>query len=470
MSRALALLTAFVVLGCCVSNAHGDVLELTDGTKLDGRVFKEEGGFVFVKTLQRVERIEAGKIKSREPGESAVEKYEKLKVAAEKEPITAAALWDLYQFQAAHLAELPPETAKQNERLLPRILKKEPDHVGAREAAGQVMFQGEWVKKSDLARLQAEAAKEKVRVEWQTRLGVAVAIYEADHFTLVDNTGDKDLAARGKTLDQAYETLSRVTGIEQLWKDKCVVVTIKDYDPFCKAVDGFKGECNIPDYIVTAAKDRATGGLWRHTPYALQLRWPSSGTESMWSAIVHNCAHVAVWTFWYSGATGGRAWEKKVPPAWIEEGLGAWLEIEVMGQQVSTCMGTSRKAAEPKTGGTSDKDPRKKKDPKKNADSLREAVNEYKQRCKDAIEADDFPPMRQFLTYEVGDLGPKEEGGVLGLVTWLMQTDAEKFKAVLASIAKGGKKVMDEYWRETYGFEVVEDMEKKWRGWVIGEW
>ena len=469
MSRALALVTAIVLLGCCAGSARADLLELTDGTKLDGRVFKEEGGFVWVKTLQGSKKIAADQIKSREPGESAVEKYEKLKAAAEKEPITAAALWNLYEFQAAHLAELPPETAKQNKSLLPRILKKEPDHPGAREASGEVMFQGDWVKKSDLARLQAEAAKEKVRVEWQTRLGVAVAIYEADHFLLIDNTGDKDLAARGKTLDQTYETLSRVMGVERLWKDRSVIVTIKDYDPFCKAVDGFTGECNIPANIVAAAKDRGTGGLWRHSPYALQLRWPSSGTESMWSAIVHNCAHVAVWTFWYSAA-GGRAWERDTPPAWIEEGLGAWTETEVMGQQVATCMGESKKATEPKQGGTSDKDPRKKKDPKKNAASLKEAANEFKERCKAAIESDEFPPMRQFLTFKVGDLGPPEEGGVLGLVTWLVQTDAEKFKALLAAVAKGGKKVMDEYWRETYGFEVVEDMEKKWRGWVIGEW
>jgi hypothetical protein len=217
MTRALALVTAFALLGLCGGTARADVLELTDGTKLDGRVFKEEGGFVWVKTLQRVEKIAADRIKARQPGESAVEKYEKLKSAAAAEPVTAAALWNLYEFQAAHLAELPPEVAKENQRILPRILKKEPDHVGAREASGEVMFQGDWVKKSDLARLEAEAAREKVRVEWQTRLGVPVVLYEADHFLLVDNTGDKDLSARGKTRDQAYETRTRVTGIPRLW-------------------------------------------------------------------------------------------------------------------------------------------------------------------------------------------------------------------------------------------------------------
>ena len=335
------------------------------------------------------------------------------------------------------------------------------------KSIGDVQFEGKWVKKADLARLQAEAAREKLRLEWQARLGVPVEIYEADHFLLVDNTGDKDLAGRGKLLDKTYDTLTGALGVEKLWKDRCVITTIKDYTAFCKIVDGFAAESNLPANVVAAAKDHNTGGLWRHRPYAFQVRWPSSGTESMWSAIVHNCAHVTIWTMW-SGAA--RAWEKETPPAWVEEGLGAWVEIQVMGQQVASCMGESAKPKEPKTGGTTDKDPKKKKDPKKNADSLREAANEYKERCKASIEADEFPPLRQFLVYKVGDLGPPEEGGVQGLVTWLMQVDAEKFKVLIASLAKGGKRVLDEYFRDAYGFELIEDMEKKWRGWVLGEW
>lgn len=468
MSRVLRTLAFLVLLGPLAAAAAADVLEMADGTKVDGKVLKEEGGFVWVKTLQRIEKFPAEKVKSRTPGEADVERYEKIRAASEKEPVTATALWDLYVFQKEHLAELPPETAKQNVRILERILKRDPENAAARDAYGEAMFDGKWVKKADLPRLEAEKAREKLRIEWQTRLGVMVEVYEADHFLLVDNTGDKDLAGRGKLLDKTYDTLTQALGLERLWKDRCVVVTIKDYTAYCKVVDGFAGEAAISPAIVTAAKDRNCGGLWRHTPYAFQVRWPSAGTESMWSAIVHNCAHVTVWTLW--AQQGTRPWAKETPPAWIEEGMGAWTEIEVMGQQVSSCMGESAKPKEQKSGGTTDKDPKKKKDPKKNAESLREAANEYKERCKAAIEADEFPPMRQFLKYKVGDCGPPEEGGVLGLVTWLMREDAEKFKVLIASIAKGGKKTDDDYWRDAYGFEVIEDMEKKWRGWAIGEW
>jgi hypothetical protein len=468
MHRLIVQTLAIVLfLGCCHGTSQADVLELADGTKIDGKVFKEEGGFLWIKTLAHTEKIAADQVKSRTPGEAPTDRYEKLKAGVQGDVVTVQALWELYAFQKEHLAELPPETAKENQRLLQRMLKRDPENVSAHIEIGDVQFEGKWVKKADLPRLQAEAAREKLRLEWGARLGVPVEIYEADHFLLVDNTGDKDLAGRGKLLDKTYDTLTGALGLEKLWKDRCVIVTIKDYMAFTKVVDGFAAESAMPANVVAAAKDRNTGGCWRHRPYAFQVRWPSAGTESMWSAIVHNCAHVSIWTLW---AANARAWEKDTPPAWVEEGLGAWVEIQVMGQQVSSCMGESAKPKEAKAGGTTDKDPKKKKDPKKNADSLREAANEYKERCKAAVESDEFPPMRQFLTYKVGDLGPPEEGGVQGLVTWLMQQDAEKFKVLISSLAKGGKKVLDEYFREAYGFELIEDMEKKWRGWVLGEW
>ena len=286
MPRLVRSLALLFILGCCTGSARADVLELADGTKLDGKVLKQDGGFIWVRTLQHTEKIAADTVKARTPGQSDYEKYEKLRADAEKEPVTAAALWNLYSFQKEHLKELPPETAKENQRLIQRVLKKSPENADARAENGEVEYNGVWVKKTDLPRLQAETAKEKLRTEWQSRLGVQINLVEADHFLLLDNTGDKDLAGRGKLLDKTYDTLTQALGIEKLWKERCVIVTIKDYDPFCKALDGFAAEANINAAIVTGAKDRNAGGLWRHTPYAFQVRWPSAGTESMWSAIV----------------------------------------------------------------------------------------------------------------------------------------------------------------------------------------
>ena len=464
-ARRLAVVLA--VLGCCTVLSHGDVLVLDDGTQRDGKVFKEEAGVLSVRTLKGVEKIPAEKVKSRTPGESAPEKYDRLKAAISGDVVTAAGLWDLYEFQKEHAADLPPETAKENQRLLPRILKKDPEHAGAHGEMGEVSFDGRWVKAADVPRLQAEKAREKVRLEWQLRLGVPVKMAQTDHFLLLDNTGEKDLEARAATLEKAHEVLLQATGLKQLWKDRCNIVTIKSYEAYCKVLDDFAAEANIGASIVTAAKDRSTGGLWRQKPYPFELRWPSSGSEGMWSAITHNVGHLAVWTMW---AQGGRPWEKEAPPAWIDEGLSAWLEINVMGQQMNSCMGESRKHSEQPVGGTTDKQPKKKKDPKKNAEDLAAAKNEYKERCKAAVENDEFPKLREFLKYFVGDFGPPEEGGAIGLVTWLMQLDGEKFKKLVALYVKAGKKRDDEYWAEAYGFETIEQMETKWRGWVLGEW
>ncbi len=471
MSRLLRSLGVLAVLGCCTGAAKADVFDLADGTSRNGKVVKEEGGFISIRTLKGIEKIAADQVKARTPGESDVERYERLQAATTKENQSAAslvaALLDLYKFQKDHAADLPPETAKENQRLLQRILKKDPENVAARAENGDVQFNGVWVKKADLPRLQAEAEVEKRRVDWQIRLGVPIAMIESEHFTLLDNTGDKDLAGRDKLLEKTYDTIKAALGVDRLWKDKAVIVTIKALDPYCKALDGFAAEMNINPTIVAAGKDRATGGVCPHSPYPMQLRWPASGVESMWAAIVHNCAHLAVRTLWKGG---GRAWEKEFPPAWIDEGMGAWTEVQVMGQQISFCMGESAKQTPDKPGGTSDKGPKKKKDPKKNPDALRDAVSQYKEKCKDAITSDDFPPLRKFLKYKLGDLGPPEEGGVLALVTWLIQLDADKFRKAFALLSKGGMKVDDDYWREAYGFQIIEDMETKWRAWTVGEW
>jgi len=255
------LLVAVAILGCCTGRAGGDVIVLDDGATLDGKVFKEDAGVLWVKTLKGVQKLAADKVKSRTPGESAVEKYDKLLAAVQGDVVTAAGLWDLYSFQKEHAADLPPETAKENLKLLPRILKKDPQHAGAHTELGEVDWQGKWVKQSEIPRLQEEAAREKLRTEWQTRLGVPITLEQTDHFLLLDNTGEKDLSGRGKALEKAHDDLKKVLGLTQLFKDRAVIVTIKNYDAYCTVLDGFAGEAAINPTIVRGGqgpRDRRT--------------------------------------------------------------------------------------------------------------------------------------------------------------------------------------------------------------------
>src|SRR6185295_15779646 len=121
MSRLFLALTAIVVLGCCTRSAKADKFELADGSTLDCKVIKDEGGVITLRTLKGVEKLAADKVKSRTPGESVVERYDKLKAASEQESVAKAALIaalvDRYQFQKDHLAEFPPEAeiAKENQ-------------------------------------------------------------------------------------------------------------------------------------------------------------------------------------------------------------------------------------------------------------------------------------------------------------------------------------------------------------------
>jgi len=51
-----------------------------------------------------------------------------------------------------------------------------------------------------------------------------------------------------------------------------------------------------------------------------------------------------------------------------------------------------------------------------------------------------------------------------------MQLDGEKFQKLVKLCSKGAMRTADQYWRDTYGFDIIEDMETKWRTWVVSEW
>ncbi len=450
--RAALLGAAALVVSAIAAPALADTFVLKSGSTLDGKVVKEDATFVWVKTLTRVEKVPVSDIETRTAGESAVEVYEKLQRQVAKSPDDVPANWELYRFLRDHAAE---GLDKEAPKVLAKVLKLAPEHEEARDANDEVKFEGQWVKKSELARLQAAAARRKVQQEWVERLKVPVEVYEADHWLLVDNTGEKDLAARATALDKAYQALREAIGVEEFWTGRAVVITLKEYEDYVRVLDDYASSWKMSPAWMTFAKDRSTGGVWRHRPDPTQLRWIGAGTEGMWSAIVHNAAHVALWKL---------TRPPREPAAWLDEGLGAWVEIEVSGQQVNSCVSVP---PEKTAGGTTDK--RKGKRKGAGAEALRDAANQFKEMAVAAVGDGEFPEMRLFLRMKLGEFGPIEEGGALGLVTWLHGRDPEKFIKLIELVRAGNLKD-DEIWKQVYGYELVEDMEKDFKTWVLTEW
>jgi hypothetical protein len=436
--------------------AVADTFELADGTVVDGRVTQEKDGFVWIRTLLDVRKVAASDIRSRAEGVPDFERYAALRAKIDKDPRDVASMWDLYQLLLKYAEQSKPHAAEA--RLLPpRIVKVAPDHEGARDANGEVKFEGVWVRKEDLARLQAEAERRRKTVEWQTKLGVQVELYDCDHWLLVDNTKSKELSKHAKALDEIYRLCGETLGADRFWDGQAPVVTLAKFSDYTRILDESWKGWGISQWRYEAARNPQNCGIWLHRPTQYQMRAvpeaKSDAEDGMWAAVVHNAVHVAIWS-------QRRASE---PPAWFEEGLASLLEIETRGYQKAFCVGVQADSRQK----TSDQ-------PKKGKGGNKALAGEqqvFKEHAKRAMEDGEFPEMRKFLTMKLGDFGPAEVGGAMGLVQWLRGKDPEKFKQLWAEIRAGvPAKDQDAPWRKVYGWNLIEDMQKDFKVWVLAEW
>ena len=453
--RPLALAAAALLVLTAAPASRADVLELTDGTSIDGKVIQEKDGFVWVRTLAETRKIAVAEVKSRTPGEAPADVLIALEARVAKDPRDVAALWEYYEFLSAH-AEESKELAQKARPLPGRIVKIDPEHEGAHDALGEAKFQGKWVAKTDLPRLEAEAERRRIKEAAQKQYGVPLEVQVGDHWEVLDNTGCKDLGRKVKDLDEVYRICGEVLGADRFWDGTARVVTFKRYDDYARYLDEAWKGWQIGQWRYEAARDPRNGGIWLHTPAPFQMRCiPESKTDAedgMWAATVHNAVHVAIWS-------QKRA---QVPPAWFEEGLAAEIETEVRGMQKAFCVGLTDSTA----GKTTDK-PRK--GSKSGNKGLAGEQQVFKEHAKRAMDDGEFPEMRKFLRMKIGDRGPVEAGGALGLVTWLRNKDPEKFKLLWAEIRQGSAKD-DDPWRKSYGWNLIEDMEIEFKTWVRAEW
>ncbi len=422
---------------------------LKDGRTIDGKTVREKDGFVFVKTIKTTEKFKKADIESMTEGESPYEMLTRLRGAVAKSKRDAAAVWDLCSFVRRH-AEGDKSLTKEGDKLLKKVLTLDPHHKEARAANGDVWFEGEWIKKSELARREAEASRRRLAKEWGETIGMAVEVEEGEHFVIVCALDDVDLPERIGQLDEAYSVLAELLQREQLWSGRSAAIQVHDRDDYVRVVDEYGKKWGASKSWLSIAKHESAGGCWRVNP-PTQIRFPFQGEEALWFSQVHMVGHLAAWKLW-----------GKMPPAWLPEGLGQWVEYEVMGENMASCIGTKA----PK-GGARDTSDQGRKKKKKHKDVTKE-VNYRKEKLIEALNDDEFPSLRKFLGMQLGEFSTAEEGAALALLEFILQKDREKFAELFAGLSARGAQ-RDEPWN-VLGYELVEELEKDWKAWVLTEY
>ena len=452
MKTLTRLLTLGLVLalgsGVLAPVARADVFVMNDGSEIDGHAIREAEGTLWVRLItDKVVKISAANVKERRAGKSAIERVKELEIALKKDAKNAGFMWELYELLAPHDDKA---LVKRRRKLMKKLLKADPDHAKARAAHGDVKFEGRWVAKRELERIKVEAAREKKKKAWKKRLGIDFDLYESEHYTFLDAAGEKDLIGRSEQMEKAYDALKEVLQLEKLWSGRCVVITLSDDSLYQEALREFQKTWNMKDWWVKAA--RANTGVWRQIPRPVILRHTGKSEDMMWSAIIHSTAHLAMWTL-----------HRRNVPAWLEEGLGAWVEIEVTDEHLTSCVGDKNASK----GHTTDKRPGGKKGKGKN---VGESFSMWRELLVEQLSDGEFTSLRKFLGMDLGEFEGAHEGGALALVTFLIGKGSEKFSRCVKALKGMPKKKTDRVWKDVYEYEQIEEMEKEWRTWVLSSW
>ena len=122
----------------CGASSRADTLHLKDGAKLEGKIVAEERGSVTIETSLGAMKVERSRIARIEKGPTAAEELAAREKALPADA-SAEALFELAEFAKSR------GLRRDRERLLDRVLARDPGHEKANLARGRVRHDDRWM-------------------------------------------------------------------------------------------------------------------------------------------------------------------------------------------------------------------------------------------------------------------------------------------------------------------------------------
>ncbi len=155
------LAAAALLVALCASSLRADVVTLTSGEKLEGKIVSESTRSVRIQTSFGTTDVERSRIARIERGQTPKEVYEERRTALK--PSDVAGRWDLAVFCK------DSKLTKEWKKLLEEVVALDPLHDGANRELGRVFHDGRWFTKEELEKYKAEerAKMEAAGFVWQ---------------------------------------------------------------------------------------------------------------------------------------------------------------------------------------------------------------------------------------------------------------------------------------------------------------
>lgn len=472
-----ALVVVAAVVAAAPVAARADILHLKNGGKLEGVIQGEEKGVVLLKTrfgMQRVKRIDIARI---EKTETAQQIYERKR--AELDDTDAGATFELAQWCRSRTLtrqyrellvatiELDPEHAEahqglghvlfENEWMTPdeKVERQRRNALAAKKARGLVQYEGQWVTKEErdarqkgLLLFEGEwmspqrIAEEKGLIQdddgsWvhrdtllareeidalEKQLSVRLKLHDSDHTSVRSAMSKEHILEVSKMLEKGHEVFHRTFGIDRdLLKRRLLpVIELEDRRSFQQYIDYFAREQGMSEAWLKVARE--AHGTYHFDPPLIADYKAGRTEQHLVNASVNKLGRILANLFYYNF---------NYLPAWFEEGMAVWLEVEVCGNCTTYYLGS------PGTGSRG-RYKQNRPDISKRFDPNKGWIlhGEWVARLRDAVESGSDTPIHRLLWKEVSEFDSLEVAKCWSFVEYLIRRDPEVFVTFILEIRK----------------------------------
>jgi hypothetical protein len=464
--RARPALGALVLALSAGAPLRADVLHLTDGGRIEGRILARGERSVTIDTRFGRQEIERRRIARIELGRTPAEELARLE--AEAEGAGAAKWWEIAEFAAKS------GLRKDRARLIDKVLALDPEHEAANVAKGRVKHDGRFMTPAERDELVARAERERLRErglvehegrfvtpeekehleqghvqvdgKWMTpdqareaqglvRVGgewvaaaeelalrralgfsreasVALAVAKGDHVVAASAFGKEPSETLRDTCEAAYA--AAVASLEESSSDlawvggqKLLAVVLPERADFALFTAFFARDEKRVDQRWSEGVARSDGFYW----------WDPTGTSATFKGGRH-LEHTTAHTIHHLGHVllNRHAYNFKFLPTWLDEGYAAWLEHSVLKRNLISCISGRRYGAENV----------RKEDLLARASWWEDAVQ--------ALAAGRDAPFFPVLRRDLSTITPDEVSKSMLVIEWMVQTRRAEFLRLLAAL------------------------------------
>jgi hypothetical protein len=503
MRRAVpALLAAAGLLLPAAELVRADVVVLTDGKRLEGKVLEETDEHVVIETtFQGTRTVPRAKVRSVDTSTPPLR--EQLAARAREADGDPASLWELHGWARRQgFKEELGEIAR-------RVVELDPGHARARRALGHERVGGQWVspeEKAEKARLEEEAAmraqglvphegrwvtpEEKdalerglrrdgddwvTEEEWHRRRGeervgdawvrmgekegqawateasagarIPLQYLWGPHFDVVHDL-EPDLARRALDASEAawvaMRRLLRPQGkdLPETAGERIRLVLFKRPPAYTRFAQWFGERYRCDDVAPGWSKAvvRQHSFWWTHPERVVGVYQFPNTDKTFTSNVVHDVGLVLLTRYRLNF---------QFSSVWLREGFAYHLEMETLGYSQSFTLGRGGTA-----GGAGG-------EPPPWVDSER-----WRKTLAFAVGDQSDPPLRRLAAMTMDQFGYAELVKSWSVVEYLARWDPAKFKAFVDATKRSGV-TEEEALREVYGVDYRE-LDERWRAWVAG--